>query len=164
MGYCMQSISYNVVNKDLNGNPCRVIEVHYRATEFLKKFVADLIYLQERVIPILLKGVVQPTAIRFHFQTIDINPLYVSIMAQHLDIIKIMKCVMVGERRWSRVFTNGLFQLLTDGTGCQAYATLRKQYESFQEFHKPFLTVDDIKELCHHAEIDYVTIAPFASA
>ncbi|XAO54149.1 pyrimidine hmase synthase [Yersinia phage vB_YenM_P744] len=163
MGYCMQSISYNLISKDLRGNPRRVVEVHYRATEFLKKFVADLIYLQERVLPVLLDGVDEPTSIRFHFQTIDINPLYVNIMAQHLDLHKIMSHVMNHERKWSRVFTNGLYQLLTDGTGCQAYATLRKQYESFQEFHKPYLTESEIKGLCELAEIDYDKVKTFSS-
>lgn len=162
MGYCMQSISYNLIAKDLNGNPRRVIEVHYRATEFLKKFVADLIYLQERVLPVILKGVGQvPTSIRFHFQTIDINPLYVNIIAQHLDIVKIMSHTMEHERRWSRVFTNGLYQLLTDGKGCQAYATLKKQYDSFQEFCKPHLTAEEIEHWCELAEIDLRSVEAF---
>lgn len=160
MGYCMQTISLNYVKRDAEGNPCRVIEVHYRATELLKKFVADMIYLQEKVLPFILEGVEQPTAIRFHFMTIDVNPLYVNIIAQHLDIIKVMKHVMEKERRWARVFTNGLFQLLTDGKGCQAYATLRKQYDAFQVY-KESLSTKQIKELCKYAEIDYATVKPF---
>lgn len=162
MGYCMQTISLNYASKGLDGNPVRVVEVHYRATEILKKFVADMIYLQEKVLPMILDGVAEPTAIRFHFQTIDVNPLYVNIMCQHLDVKKIMRKVMVEERRWSRVFTNGLYQLLTEGAGCQAYATLKKQYESFQEYHRPWLTDDDIKELCELAEIDYDSITSWS--
>lgn len=160
MGYCMQTISLNYASKGLDGNPVRVVEVHYRATEILKKFVADMIYLQEKVLPMILDGVAEPTAIRFHFQTIDVNPLYVNIMCQHLDVKKIMRTVMAEERRWSRVFTNGLYQLLTEGAGCQAYATLKKQYESFQKYHRPWLTPEDVRELCELAEIDYDSVTP----
>lgn len=160
MGYCMQTISLNYINKDTTGSPCRVIEVHWRATEILKKFVADMIYLQEKVFPMVLDGIPEPTAVRFHFQTIDVNPLYVNIMVQHLNLKKIYNGVK--DRRWGPMIRDHVERLLTDGRGMHAYATLNKQYNSFKQYQQQ-LDEDEIKELCELLDIDYDSVKAFAS-
>lgn len=152
MGYCMQSISLNYITKGVDGNPVRVVEVHYRATEVLKKFVADLIYLQEKVLPLILKDIPEPTAIRFHFQTIDVNPLYVNIMVQHLNLQKIYKGVK--DKRWGPMIRDHVERLLTEGRGMHAYATLNKQYNSFKQYQAQ-LDEEELTELCELLELDY---------
>ena len=152
MGYCMQTISLNYITKSVEGVPCRVVEVHWRATEILKKFVADMIYLQEKVLPMILDGIPEPTAIRFHFQTIDVNPLYVNIMVQHLDLKKIYKGVK--DKRWGPMIRDHVSRLLTEGHGMHAYATLNKQYNSFKQYQRT-LDEEDIIELCELLELDY---------
>ena len=152
MGYCMQTISLNYITKSVEGVPCRVVEVHWRATEILKKFVADMIYLQEKVLPMILDGIPEPTAIRFHFQTIDVNPLYVNIMVQHLNFKKIYKGVK--DKRWGPMIRDHVSRLLTEGHGMHAYATLNKQYNSFKQYQRT-LDEEDIIELCELLELDH---------
>lgn len=158
MGYCMQTISLNYITKGVNGKPTRVVEVHYRATELLKKFVADMIYLQEKVLPIVLDGLPEPTAIRFHFQTIDVNHLYVNIICQQMDLERIYRTLVERGDKWARIVRYCVLRMLTDGQGMQAYATLRKQFDSFKQFYQPHLTGDDIRNLCKLLELDYAEV------
>lgn len=163
MGYCMQSISLNYIAKGVDGKPHRVIEVHYRATELLKKFIADMIYLQEKILPIVLDGLPEPTSIRFHFQTIDVNHLYVNIICQHMDVKSIYRELIRLNDPWARIVRYCVLRMLTDGQGMMAYATLNKQFNSFKEHYQKNLTQADIKSLCENMDLDYDFVKTFSS-
>lgn len=86
MGYCMQTILVNWFKKDAYGEPSLIVELQYRSTELTKKFLADLKFLHEYLIPRIMEGFGrEPTEIRFTFGTAYISTMYFPIMFQSED-------------------------------------------------------------------------------
>lgn len=148
MGFCMQTISFNFLRKPTPGTPKFVIEVYYRSTETGQKFLADLKYLQERLIPYLLEGVpIKPDLIRFRFCTLYMSSMFLPILFQVRDPVEIVKAVQEHDPHWyDRTVSQALGRWLQDENPYN-WQTQAKQWVNFNNNVKPNLTPQQLRTL-----------------
>lgn len=68
MGPCIQSLTLT-----LNNDKSVVVDAFYRTTELFKKFPADLVFIQDTLLP---PFDIKPTHINFHFANVTCHPMY----------------------------------------------------------------------------------------
>lgn len=148
MGFCMQTISMNLLRKPCPGNPKFVIEIYYRSTECVQKFLADLKYLNERILPLLLKEIpIEPEVIRFRFCTMYLSSMFLPILFQILDPVKVVKAVQEGDPHWyQRTVSQSLGRWLEEENPYN-WRTQAKQWENFKNNVFPNLTPQQIRTL-----------------
>lgn len=148
MGFCMQTISFNFLRKPTDGTPKFVIEVYYRSTETGQKFLADLKYLQERLIPFLLEGVpIKPDLIRFRFCTLYMSSMFLPILFQVRDPVEIVKAIQEHDPHWyDRTVSQALGRWLQDDNPYN-WQTQAKQWVNFDKNVKPNLTPQQLRSL-----------------
>ena len=148
MGFCMQTISFNFLRKPTEGTPKFVIEVYYRSTETGQKFLADLKYLQERLIPFLLEGVpIKPDLIRFRFCTLYMSSMFLPILFQVRDPVEIVKAIQEEDPHWyDRTVSQALGRWLQDENPYN-WQTQAKQWINFRDNVKPNLTPQQLRSL-----------------
>lgn len=79
-GHCMNSIVLTYIPRPADGKTLYYIDVHYRQTEIIKKFGADLLFLSEVVVPMLELEGVKITAVRFFFSNVFFSALFIAIL------------------------------------------------------------------------------------
>jgi hypothetical protein len=79
MGPCMLSVTLTYL-----GRTRVAVDVHYRSTEFFKKFPADLILLRDVLLaPFDLEGM--DLTVTMHFSNVTVHPMYFVTVIPHLD-------------------------------------------------------------------------------
>lgn len=148
MGFCMQTISLNFLRKPTDGTPKFVVEVYYRSTETGQKFLADLKYLQERVLPIILEGVtIKPDLIRFRFCTLYMSSMFLPILFQVRDPVEIVKAIQEHDPHWyDRTVSQALGRWLQDENPYN-WQTQAKQWVNFNTNVKPNLSGPQMRTL-----------------
>lgn len=148
MGFCMQTISFNFLRKPTGGTPKFVIEVYYRSTETGQKFLADLKYLQERLIPFLLEGVpIKPDLIRFRFCTLYMSSMFLPILFQVRDPVEVVKAIQEHDPHWyDRTVSQALGRWLQDENPYN-WQTQAKQWVNFDKNVRPNLTPQQLRSL-----------------
>lgn len=148
MGFCMQTISLNLLKQPVEGNPKFVVEVYYRSTEVGQKFLADLKYLHERVLPILLKDMPQPDVIRFRFCTMYMSSMFLPILLQYTDPVKTFDAIAAGDSHWwKRTVRQALYRWLHSEENPYNWRTQKLQWESFDKLVRPGLTEEQLSYL-----------------
>ncbi len=134
-GFCMQTITINYLAKDMkrDGKTSLYIDLYYRTTEFVQKFLADLKFLHNEVIPFILEGIDIPlTGIRFYFSTAYISLMYFPVWYRNESILKNLKDLEeVDYKYWKQVL--GAAERLMIAETNYNYQTRRKQHEYFQK-------------------------------
>lgn len=115
-GHCMSSTVITHNPKDyITGEPTVFVDIHYRVTEVIKKFGADLIFFNKVIIPEMLPdelSIEDINGVRFHFANIYLSPLFLPILVPQMDVIDLV----------NRIDEEGPFETLR---GCyNALATL----------------------------------------
>lgn len=148
MGFCMQTISMNLLRKPCAGTPKFVIEIYYRSTECVQKFLADLKYLHERILPLILKDVpIEPDCIRFRFCTMYLSSMFLPILFQILDPVTVVKGIQLGDPHWyKRTVGQALGRWLQDDNPYN-WRTQKLQWDNFNENVKPNLTPQQLRSL-----------------
>lgn len=153
MGFCMQTISLNLLKQPTEGNPKFVVEVYYRSTEVGQKFLADLKYLHERVLPILLKGMPNPDVIRFRFCTMYMSSMFLPILLQYKDPLTVFLDIRAKDNHWwERTVRQALYRWLHSEDNPYNWRTQKLQWDSFNERVKPLIDEYDMRALIQIAE------------
>lgn len=138
MGICLQTITLNYVEGELN------VDVYYRSTEVTQKFLADLKFLQDKVLPILLEGLlVKPAYIRFRFASLYISPVFLPIMVTHCGVDLIKSIVKNDSYWWEKSVRTILDRYMMDDNP-YGYRTRVIQWDVFNEYVKPKLTKKEV--------------------
>lgn len=91
-GYCMNSIVITHLPKGPKvPEPLTYITVFYRITEVIQKFGADLIFLNQLVIPEILQDKYKITEVRFQFTNAYFSPLFLPVLYYFVDPADLME-------------------------------------------------------------------------
>lgn len=146
-GFCMQTITLNHITKPEPGHPQFVVELYYRSTEVGQKFFADLMFLDEVVFPILLKGLPQPDIIRFRFSTLYLSSMFLPILMQVSDVVQLMQSIRDGDPKWyTRCVRIAVEKWMVEECGYN-YRTRAKMHDLFRKYVYPRLSRQDIKTI-----------------
>lgn len=75
MGPCLQAMTVTIIPND-----GAAIDVFYRTTEILKKFPADLVYIDRFLMPRFDWSIIQPVEMTCHFANITVSSNYTSVI------------------------------------------------------------------------------------
>lgn len=148
-GFCMQTITINYIAKDLkrDGKPSLYIDLYYRTTEFIQKFLADLKFLHDEVIPFILDGIDIPlTGIRFLFSTAYVSLMYFPVWYRNESMLKQLKQLEKVDPKFWKMCLGAGERLLVVGTNYN-YQTRRKQHEYFHKHSVPNISLKELKIL-----------------
>lgn len=153
-GFCMQSITASFLGPKMtrDGSTHFVLYVDYRTTELLQKWIADLFFLRETVIPALLDGIeAVPQTVVFRFPQAYFHLMYTPILwcAGHVKIDPTFKLMKHDDPVFYRMSCQNLGRLLEEGVQYN-YRSQRLMYEMFRERLLPLLSRPEIKTLEKH--------------
>lgn len=136
-GFCMQTITLSHISNPLPGHPSLVVELYYRSTEVGQKFFADLMFLEEVVFPILLKGLPDPCLIRFKFSTLYLSSMFMPIILQVVPVAETLRHIKAGDPKWfSRCLRVAVEKWMVPECG-YGYRTRAKMHHLFREYVIP---------------------------
>lgn len=148
MGFCMQTISLNYLRKTVDGKPLFIVEIYYRSTEVAQKFAADLNYLHQRVLPIILKDIpVKPDLVRFKFNTMYLSSMFLPILFQYKDPVSVVEGIIKGDEQWYTGTVSISLKRWFEDENPYNWRTQLKQWENFDQNVKPNLTRQQIRKL-----------------
>lgn len=152
-GYCMQSITASYLGPEVTrGEPYFVLRVQYRTTELLQKFIADLFFLRETIIPALLEGIEDvPTRVEFHFPQAYFHLQYTPILWQFRNPADAFDDMKHGDPIFYRQSCQNMGRLLEDGV-IYNYRSQRLMYELFRERILPTLPKSVVARLVKHVK------------
>lgn len=130
-GFCMQTLTINYL--DDGKNPRLVIELHYRTTELIQKFLADLVFLRERVIPFIMEGWpegLEPDEIRFNFSTCYVSLMFMPILLQSVGMSSILTEIHESDPKYYRQVISATSRLM-DKECTYNYRTRANMHELF---------------------------------
>lgn len=143
-GFCMQTITLNHITRPEKGKPQFVVELYYRSTEVGQKFFADLMFLDEVIFPILLKGLPRPDVIRFKFSTLYLSSMFLPIFFQIADTREAMAAIQAEDNKWfTRCVRIAVEKWMVVECGYN-YRTRAKMHDLFRNYVYPNLTKSDI--------------------
>jgi len=82
-GHCIQNIV--VTHAFIPGGEVTSVDIFYRSTEAIKKFLADVLFLKKLVLPQILDGFPWPRVIRFYFANIYLSALFMPIYFRYAE-------------------------------------------------------------------------------
>lgn len=138
-GFCMQSITIN--HMKINKEDEIVIELHYRSTEITQKFLADLIFLRNKVIPFIMEGWPEgltPTDIKFNFSTAYFSLMFLPVVFQFTDPVELLKDLKKHDPGYYKSVISAVSRLMTKECTYN-YRTRANMHELFWEYVHPFL-------------------------
>lgn len=146
-GYCMQTLTVNYLN---NGKSPRIfLELHYRSTELTQKFLADLVFLRERVFPFIMEGWpedVVPDGVRFNFSTCYISLMFMPVYYQATGIVSMLNYLKVEDYKYYKMVISALSRLMIEECSYN-YRTRVNMHELFWREVHPKLKRKQIKEI-----------------
>lgn len=147
-GFCMQTITLNHISKPEVGETPFVVELYYRSTEVGQKFFADLMFLDQVVFPILLKGLPTPGLIRFKFSTLYLSSMFLPIVLQvDHDPVGFLGAVSEEDPKWfTRCVRDAVAKWMDEDCGYN-YRTRVKMHNLFRKYVYPKLSKDQIKQI-----------------
>ena len=108
-GFCIQTITLNHCGDNL------YVDLSYRTTEITQKFLADLKFLHEKVIPALTDGIDMPiTAVRFHFSTTYVSLMFLPILYQFVDILGFLEELQERDPKYAKQVINGMHRFMQE--------------------------------------------------
>lgn len=136
-GFCMQTITLSHILKPEPGKPQFVVELYYRSTEVGQKFFADLMFLEEVVFPLLLRGLPEPDLIRFKFSTAYLSSMFMPIILQLAPVVDTLRQIKEGDSKWfTRCVRVAVEKWMVPECG-YGYRTRAKMHHLFREYVVP---------------------------
>lgn len=130
-GYCMQNMVIT-----LTPDTC-TIDIYYRSTELIQKFLADLIFFAKQLPPIFEKLGRTPTTIRFKFANVYLSAVFMPIFLRYeTDHLGFFQTLQRGDPKFFRtcgLATRRFFQPDHNYT----YRTRIKMFEYWKEHVTP---------------------------
>ena len=80
MGSCLLAVTITMLNRRQ-----ATVNLHYRTTEFFKKFPADVVFLHERILPAFNLQEFEMLGITMSFDNVTIHPQYFTTIIPHLE-------------------------------------------------------------------------------
>lgn len=146
-GFCMQTITLSHIDKPEPGKPRFVVELYYRSTEVGQKFLADLMFLDQVVFPILLKGLDEPCLIRFKFSTLYLSSMFLPIIFQVMPPLDLLRTIKAHDSKWfTRCARIAVEKWMKEDCGYN-YRTRVKMHELFRKYVYPMIPPADRKEI-----------------
>jgi hypothetical protein len=144
-GFCMQTITLSHISNPLPGHPQLVVELYYRSTEVGQKFFADLMFLDEVVFPILLKGLPAPDQVRFKFSTLYLSSMFMPIILQVVPIVETLRGIKEGDPKWfSRCLRIAIEKWMVEEC-FYGYRTRAKMHHLYRTYVFPRLTAAEAR-------------------
>lgn len=148
MGFCMQSITFNYFKRPEDGHPKFVLELNYRATEVIQKFLADLRFLDEVVFPLILEGIpIKPDVVVFKFSTLYVSTMYLPIIFQFLPVSKFLGEIKSHDPKWYSRSVKRSTRLLLEPECNYNFQTSQKMHKVFRDFVSPTLKRREVKRI-----------------
>ena len=134
-GFCMQNMVITQVGS------YSVVDVYYRSTEVLQKFLADLIFFK-RVLPDVFNRMkIEPKEIRFHFANVYLSAVFMPIFVRYSsDPVEFFKQLEQSDPKFHRTCGLSVSKFLKE-THNYTYRTRVKMFEYFKEYVDPKKTL-----------------------
>lgn len=150
MGPCIQAGCLTLIPHE----KATVIDLFYRTTELFKKFPADLVWLQDMVLPRFDLKTAPISKVRFHFANVTVHPMYAVVLYPHLkDPIRYLEDLRkFDERQWIwQVKWTARYLCDEYGNGIQKFSQALRVQHGAKELLLP-ATQRRIAEYCrkHH--------------
>lgn len=141
MGHCIQTLTLNYIEGSFS------IDMHYRTTELVQKFLADLMFLHKIVFPIVLEDLpVTPKQVNFNFSTLYISTMFMPILFQVENPYDILLTLQGKDPRFFRIVASAMRRWLVEETSYN-YQTRVKAHNVFRNYVAPKLKKSDIKKI-----------------
>ncbi len=133
-GFCMQALTLSHIANPLNKGNGFVIELYYRSTEVGQKFLADLMYIDQVVLPLLFEHLdIRPSAIRFKFSTLYLSSMFMPIVLQVAPVVQTLRATKEGDPKWfSRCLRVAVEKWMVPECG-YGYRTRAKMHKVFRD-------------------------------
>lgn len=106
-GFCIQCVTINYCNEKL------YIDLYYRTTELTQKFLADLKFLHEKVLPAMLEEVdLEIEAVRFHFSTAYVSLMFLPVVLQHIDVLEFLQELIKRDPKYARQVISAMVRFM----------------------------------------------------
>lgn len=126
MGHCIQSVVISVHRREIR------VHVFYRTTEVVQKFLADLKFLHEKVLPAALSGVDgEIKSVQFTFANLYVSVMWLPLIYRVMDPVHILKNLESDSKFW-KMAVAGAKKLLVKKTN-YSYRSRRKMHDFFHE-------------------------------
>lgn len=151
-GYCMQTITVSFFknthqNGRNTGDYCLHIDLNYRVTELTQKFLADLKFLHEVVIPALLDGIdIEPTQVNFYFSQAYFSIMYLPILYLFVNPAELVRDMEKSDPMFYRMSLGALGRLMEEKSTYN-YRTRANMHSFFRKMVFPRLTKFEIKQI-----------------
>lgn len=138
-GFCMQALTLSHINKAKDNG--FVVELYYRSTEVGQKFLADLMYLDQVLFPLLWEHLrIRPKVIRFKFSTLYLSSMFMPIVLQVAPVLQTLKATKEGDPKWfSRCLRVAVEKWMVPECG-YGYRTRAKMHKTFRDYVVPRMT------------------------
>lgn len=129
-GYCMQNM---VLTRTPNGSS---IDIYYRSTEVLQKFLADLIFFKQ-MFPAMLKDAgIEPTTVRFKFANVYLSAVFMPILFRYDDTPEAFFKALAVDAKFNRTCCSATAKFFQE-THNYTYRTRVKMFEYAKEHLTP---------------------------
>lgn len=146
-GFCMQTITLSHIANPLPGKPVLVVELYYRSTEVGQKFLADLMFLDEVVFPLILEGLPHPEVIRFKFSTLYLSSMFMPILLQVLPVEETLVAIKEEDPKWfTRCLRIAIDKWMEVECG-YGYRTRVKMHDLFRNYVVPRMSKSEQKRV-----------------
>lgn len=126
MGHCIQSVVITLHRKEIR------VHVFYRTTEVVQKFLADLKFLHEKVLPAALEGIDgEIKSVQFTFANLYVSVMWLPLVYRVMDPVYVLKR-LEGDKRFWKMATAAAKKLLAKKTN-YSYRSRRKMHDFFHE-------------------------------
>lgn len=141
MGQCIQTIAINYL--EIEKQEFFYIDINYRSTEIVQKFLADLMFLQDIVFPVLLDEVDKnPKAIKFTFSCLYISAMFMPVVFQFIEPMKVLKILERSDEKFYSTVSAALEKWMKSKTN-YTYRTRVISHKLFREYVYPNLTKEE---------------------
>lgn len=146
-GHCIQTIVLS--HAILSGSrEITTLDVFYRSTEAIKKFLADVLFLKKVVFPRIMEGLPWPTEIRFYFSNVYLSALFMPIYLRYsVDKLAMFDLLREYDPRFFRTAMSAVGRFFNDTHNY----TYRERVKMFEYTHE-HLSKDHIRVLKQYCQ------------
>jgi hypothetical protein len=151
-GFCMQTITINYLKNHNTKGEVLTIDMSYRTTELVQKFLADLKFLHEVVIPYITEGVDIPIhSINCHFSTAYLSLMFLPLLYQGRPMLKYLTELEEADPIFWKMVLSGASKLIIPETN-YTYKTRLNQHNFFRNKVITKMTKTEISKLTKYIE------------
>lgn len=146
MGQCIQTLTLNYLS-DGKGDEGFYIDINYRSTEVIQKFLADLKFLNDIVFPRLLEGIENPPhVVRFTFSSLYISVMFLPIFFQFFHVDETLESLRDSDSRYYSLAISAVEKWMKKETN-YSFRTRVRSHETFRNYVYPKLKKQQISNI-----------------